>query len=238
MTVHALLPSPFGWCAIPAGRVILEDEPNVFDVPAFDLAMYPVTNAQFQVFADAADGYAYLRWWDFSPRAQRWRAGNSLEETTFPGDDLPRVRLSWYEAVAFCHWLSAQSGEAIILPTELEWQRAAQGDDGRLYPWGSDFEADRCNTGEGKIKRLTPVTAYAHGASPYGVIDMSGNVSEWCLNGAYGPDEPDITGGEARAVRGGSYGLSQFSAQTTFRAFVHPGDRVDFVSFRLARHSA
>jgi len=226
-----ILPASFEWCAIPAGAVTLEGGPQPFTVAAFDMAKYPITNAQFQVFLDADDGYAHAGWWDFSPKAKRWRAQNSPCDTPFPGDDLPRVRVSWYEAAAFCFWLSRKTGQAIALPTEQEWQGAAQGDDGRAYPWGTALDINRCNTSESGIKQPTPVTKYPNGGSPYGVLDMSGNMSEWCVNAFNMPDDAEVgsfAGGEARAVRGGSWGISQFSALVTFRGFNYPADRFEF----------
>jgi formylglycine-generating enzyme required for sulfatase activity len=235
--------SPFEWRPIPAGRVTLDGSLASYAVDALEIAKYPVTQAQFQAFVAAGDGYAQDRWWDFSPRAKRWRAqtGRQPGESAFAGEDLPCLMVSWFEAIAFCRWLTARTGEAIDLPTEQEWQRAAQGDDSRLYPWGDNFEAGRCNTSESGIKRPTPVSQFPSGASPYGVVDMSGNASEWCLNAHGVPDDLDIRtfpGGAARAVRGGSWGLSQFTARATFRAFNQPGDRFDFQGFRVVRRAA
>lgn len=107
------------------------------------------------------------------------------------GDDFPRTDVSWYEAVAFCRWLTEKalilhpSGTSdhweIRLPSEQEWQRAAQGNDGREYPWGNRFDKARANTFESGIGAATPVTRFTGGASPFGVMDMCGNVWEWCL---------------------------------------------------------
>jgi formylglycine-generating enzyme required for sulfatase activity len=232
------LPAPFEWRAIPAGTVTLAGDAGTFDVAAFDMAQYPITNAQFQAFVDD-DGFGNAAWWNYSPKAQRWRAQNGEYETPFPDDDLPRVKVSWFEAVAFCRWLSAKTGDQIALPTEQEWQRAAQGDDGRRFPWGDAFEVDRCNTSESMIKRPTPVEKYPDGASPYGVMDLSGNVAEWCLNAYLIASDTDIetfAGGEARASRGGSWGLSHPSALIASRGFNRPEDRFEFQGFRVARH--
>lgn len=238
VSVHDIFPSPFGWCVIPQGVVTLRggEEANV---AAFELAQYPVTNAQFQLFLDDADGYASGEWWSFSPKAARWRQSHAASDVPDSAATLPRVYVSWYEAVAFCQWLSARTGENVILPTEQEWQRAAEDDDGRTFPWGDAPDISRCNASESGIKRLTPVDAFPTGACAFGVFDMSGNVSEWCLNAFNVPDELDIatfSGGEARAMRGGSYGLSLHNAQVAFRSFNHPADRFDYLGFRLARH--
>jgi formylglycine-generating enzyme required for sulfatase activity len=180
MTMTRILPPPFEWCAIPAGPVALEDNPTKFEVAAFDMAKYPITNAQFRVFVEAGDGYASDAWWDFSPKAQRWRAQNGVAATSFPVGDLPRVKVSWYEAVAFCLWLRGRSGESITLPTEQEWQRAAQGDNRRLYPWGIRLRSAAATPARAASKEITSVTRCPGRSLSYGVMDMSGNVAEWC----------------------------------------------------------
>jgi formylglycine-generating enzyme required for sulfatase activity len=238
VSVREFLPVPFDWRVIPAGSVTLTGGDD-WAVAAFELAQYPVTNPQFQVFLDDADGYASSVWWDFSRRAARWHLEHGPAEVESDGPMLPRVSVSWYEAFAFCRWLSAKTGDDITLPTEQEWQRAAQGDDGRIFAWGNASDISRCNASESGIKCLTPVDAFPTGASAFGVFDMGGNAAEWCLNAYNVPDDVDVatfSGGEARAMRGGSYGLSLHNAQVAFRSFNHPGDRFDFLGFRLGRH--
>ena len=85
-------------------------------------------------------------------------------------------------------WLSSKAGLAISLPTEPQWQRAAQGGDGREYPWGNGFDSSRCNTSESGINHTTPVNQYPSGTSSYGVYDMAGNVWEWCLSEGENPE--------------------------------------------------
>ena len=101
-----------------------------------------------------------------------------------PATSLPRENVNWYEAMAFANWLGAQLRMTITLPTVAQWQRAAKGDDDRYFPWGDDYDEDRCNTVETGLKQTTPVDRYRKGASPYGVYDMAGNVWEWTLNSA------------------------------------------------------
>lgn len=168
----------------------------------FAISQTPITNAQYQAFIEAFDGYAKPDWWDFSPQAAAFRADQeAAPPTANEGDDLPRSNVSWYEAVAYCRWLSARTSQAISLPTDAQWQRAAQGTDGRRYPWGDDFDPQRCNfNSEGP----TPVYLYPNGASPFGALDMAGNVWEWCLND-YELGSVDLTAPGDRSLRGGSW---------------------------------
>jgi formylglycine-generating enzyme required for sulfatase activity len=162
-------------------------------LPAFQISQYPITNAQFHAFVDVG-GYREGRYWTEAEGAGYWRDGK------FKGwlDDEPRDRpydygspynlanhpvvgISWYEAVAFCRWLSEQSGHLVRLPSEAEWEKAARGPDGRAYPWGNDEAlAGQANSDEAGITTTCAVGLFPAGVSPYGVHDMSGNVWEWC----------------------------------------------------------
>ena len=88
--------------------------------------------------------------------------------------------MSWYECLAYCHWRAAESRQPYRLPSEAEWEKTARGTDGRKYPWGRDFEPERLNSIEGDRAAMstTPVGIYPTGASPYGCLDMAGNVWE------------------------------------------------------------
>lgn len=238
--VSAILPQPFEWCVIPAGEVRIEyneTDHETFDVPLFGIAKYPITNAQYQVFVDAEDGYCDLAWWGYSDEAKMWRREHKeAQETGFEGDDLPRTNVSWYEAVAFCQWIAsrldlrlATKGELvtqtmmskyqnIALPTEQQWQRAAQSDDGRRYPWGVDGDASRCNVRESGRWQPTPVQTYPNGISPFGVMDMSGNVWEWCLTSNISENINTIHGNSPRVLRGGYYYGYIYDARCVFRA--------------------
>ncbi len=194
----SVTPSPTANLPVPAWLPI-NGRPTV---SAFAISQTPITNAQYQVFVDAADGYAKPDWWEFSPQAAAFRAGQpAAPPTAHEGDDLPRTNVCWYEAVAYCRWLSARTGQAISLPTDAQWQFAAQGADGRRYPWGIAFDPQRCNFhSEGP----TSVWQFPNGASPFGVLDMSGNVWEWCLND-YANGITDLTVPGDRSLRGGSW---------------------------------
>ncbi|MDX1991250.1 MAG: SUMF1/EgtB/PvdO family nonheme iron enzyme, partial [bacterium] len=246
-----VLPPPFEWIEIPAGRVTLvPDETDkkesylkqttTFDIPAFAIAKYPVTNEQFQVFVDAADGYIDPKWWDYSPDAAAWRKGNPApQKPAFPGDDHPRANVTWYEAVAFCRWLSQKTGQTITLPTEQQWQRAAQGDTAWAYPWGNDWDnGTRCNNSvsPNDSKSTTPVTHYeGEGDSPFKVADMAGNVWEWCLT-EYNTGENKINGTNVRVLRGGSWRLGNtYDFRVGFRNWGNPDYWNNVRGFRLVR---
>ncbi|MBK8022729.1 MAG: SUMF1/EgtB/PvdO family nonheme iron enzyme [Chloroflexi bacterium] len=191
-------------------------EKKTFDVPAFTVAKYPVTNAQYRVFVDA-QGYNIERWW--TPAGWQFRQKESWAKPRFWDDaarepfnrpDHPVVGMSWYEALAFCMWLSETWSEKILLPTEQMWQRAAQGDDGRAYPWGKNWDGARCKNAVKPNGRdhTAPVIQYAgrdKGDSPFGVSDMAGNVWEWCLTD-YDTGSQDVNeSSNRRVLRGGSW---------------------------------
>jgi formylglycine-generating enzyme required for sulfatase activity len=221
--VYDLLPQPFEWVHIPAGKVLLTPddidkeksylkEATIFDIPAFSIAKYPVTNAQYEVFITHPDGYKNPKWWEYSDEAKEWRAGRQeMNPSKFDGYNCPRESVSWYDSVAFCLWLSAITGENITLPTEQQWQRAAVGDTKNIYPWGNKIDKTYANYG-GSIGRTTPVTQYSKGASPFGVMDMGGNVWQWCLT-VYKSGDISLTGDGGRVVRGGSW---SFDSEYTF----------------------
>ena len=200
-----ILPQPFEWCFIPAGEVtthygkweVMEQYKNVkmaglppreyvvshsqtFSVDAFFMAKYPITNDQFDVFDIALDGYENPAWFDFCAHSQRLRSTQWWSpKALYEGKDVPRS-VGLYNSIAFCRWLSHKTGLQIVVPTEQQWQRAAQGDDNRHYPYGNTFDPEKCTFQQPKPR---PVTQYVGvGDSPFGVSDMSGNVNEWTIS--------------------------------------------------------
>jgi formylglycine-generating enzyme required for sulfatase activity len=192
------------WLEIPPGRIRLKEIDHVFEVTPFRMAKYPVTNAQFEAFVRAKDGYGQAGWWkgiqrSKAPETPRWPEANG-----------PRETVSWFEAIAFCRWLSARTGTTIRLPTEWEWQQAATGGDpDREYPWEGGWDAARCNSSESRLDRTTAVGLYPRGATQQGIMDMAGNVWEWCLNRHEQPERPESLRIDAataeRVLRGGSW---------------------------------
>ncbi len=238
------------WCDVPAGEVTIEYEPKhiTYYVNPFRIGKYPVTNAQFQAFMDAEDGYCNKKWWDFSAAAIMWREKHEAPlPSKFQWGDHPRANVSWYEAMAFCQWITERTGLCISLLSEAQWQRAAQGDDGRHYPWGDKFDKSRCNTRESNLRATTKVGHYGEeGCSPFGVQDMAGNVWQWCVNTEYKSPSPRRNGASGaitkdtgdlhtpRAVRGGSFISVAQRAKTTFHFYLNPMHRYASIGFRLA----
>jgi formylglycine-generating enzyme required for sulfatase activity len=227
--VTDILPAPFEWCPVAEGAFRCgepeqnDNPPRTLSLPAFEIARYPVTWEQFQVFLDADDGFRRDDWWaGLAVEAQhRHQPG----EQAYPIAQHPRENVSWYDAIAFCRWLSHRLGGtydlerpadwAVRLPTEWEWEKAARGMDGLTYPYAKSFDKTKSNTNESRIGRTTPVTTYPGGASPYGVLDMSGNVWQWTL-GSYDPpadrvETTELVSSARRVVRGGSWHSNQDS---------------------------
>lgn len=160
-------------------------------------------------------------------------------------DRYPVLNVSWSNAMEYCQWLSEKIGNDFKLPTEAQWEKAARGTDGHIYPWGDSFPSgNKANFNARNanfLKQTTPVGSYPEGSSPYGVMDMAGNVYEWCLDwynsastsssinkNPYGPKR-----GTYRVLRGGSwYGSSQ-CLRTSFRTSAKPDSRYFHIGFRL-----
>ncbi len=249
MTISSLLlmPHPFAWIDIPAGTATIDyiagyiQGKTVFDVPAFQIGKYPVTNAQYRLFVEAG-GYADDQWWTQTGLSERqkggWKQPLFWDKPDWTGNNQPVTGVSWYEAVAFCRWISAVTGENIKLPSQPAWVRAAQGDDGRVYPWGNEWDKTRCNNNDLKIKKTTPVTQFEGlGDSPFGVVDMAGNVSEWCsTNWMTGSDDPE--GAEVRVFAGASWlnsDIYRCKISGSCGIWQQPHYRYNLTGFRLAR---
>ncbi len=197
----------------PVRKVYIED---------YYIDMYEVTNGRYKEFVEAA-GYAY---------PSRWKGG------VYPDGkaDHPATDVSWYDAEAYCAWAGKR------LPTEEEWEKAARGTDGRVYPWGNEYDKSKANIDTG---RTEPVGNYETDVSPYGVYDMGGSVMEWVDawyepypgneigNSKYGKREKVLRGGFAGIP--GHYMISRIFSRASFRRYAPPTATGDDGGFRCAK---
>ncbi|MFN8493327.1 MAG: SUMF1/EgtB/PvdO family nonheme iron enzyme [Caldilineaceae bacterium] len=232
----SIIGPPFVWCWVSGGKVELEDASHyglkhegtvggVYQVASFAMAKYPITNAQYQRFISAPNGQSNPHWWSYSAQAAQWRKDRPQPRpTAFAGANVSRTRVSWFDSMAFCAWLSCElasqtGGElgrtfdtqdittwCVRLPTEQEWQRAAVGDTGWPYSWGNELDESCANYGN-QVGRPIDVGSYPSGQSVYGVMDLVGNLWEWCLT-RWGEESIDVNGYIYRAVKGGAWNVA------------------------------
>lgn len=204
-----------------------EPQHNVF-VSEFWIGKYPVTNLQYQAFVRAVD----------YPRPEHWVGGG----IPFAKENHPVVRVNWNDAIAFCEWLRDTTGERIYLPNEAEWEKAARGTDGRLWPWGNMApNAQRCNF-SGVHGDTTEIGRYSPGGdSPFGCADMAGNVWEWTASlrkpyPFHSPLDRYLMEEEGpRVLRGGSWGSNVTNIRTAYRYRNFPRDSAIGIGFRCLR---
>lgn len=197
-------------------------------LPAFQIAEFPVTNADYQIFIRDMGHRLPCTWTSFT-----FRDGTGNH---------PVVGVSKNDAEAYIEWLNKKTGMDLRLPTEAEWERAARGEDGRLFPWGNLFDSWRCNTAEGFKKGTTPVDFYSPGGdSPYGVADMIGNVREWTQS-PFMPYPYDLqaTANNDKAkgrfvVRGGAWYYTRKLARCAAREGIMENHLFPSIGFRVAR---
>ena len=223
---------------IPAGEFLMGSNPqkdkhardneqpqHTLYLPDYYIAKTPVTNAQYAAFVETT----------VRDQPQHWIAGKPPRGK----EDHPVWGVLWYDAVTYCRWLSQVTGKSYCLPSEAEWEKAARGTDGRIYPWGNQWDAQRCNSEEGGQGGTTPVGVYPEGASPFGALDMAGSVWEWTgsLYELYpyspgdGLEDPKARGD--RVVRGGSWFNDKRFVRCAYRNGIRPGNRDVSVGFRV-----
>ena len=241
------------WCDVPAGaftmgntkqtdEMAFDDEEPQHSEPmprAYRISKYPVTNSQFAAFV--ADG-GYTEKWRRCWTDAGWKEkGDRSEPEKWGGAyDLPNhpaVLISWYEAAAFCNWLSEKLGHRVGLPTEAQWEKAARGTDGRRYPWRGEITPDHANYDKTEIGSTSAVGIFPRGASPYGLLDMSGNVWGWCAtkwrDGYDEPEDNDPGGSDRRVLRGGSFSGDAGYVRCAVRVRYFPGYRSGSFGFRV-----
>jgi formylglycine-generating enzyme required for sulfatase activity len=242
-----------------------EERPqHTVELAAYRISRYPITQAQYAAFVQAG-GYGRAAYWPEAEQAGYWRPGqvrryfykgNAFVEEwaeapagygpLFNLANQPVVGINWYEAVAYTHWLTERfraaslldTNEVVLLPSEAQWEKAARGVDGRIYPWGNEADPDRANYYDTKIGSTSAVGCFPGGVSPYGCEEMSGNVWEWCRTkwqNSYADyqDDNDLEGDAARVLRGGAFSSDQSNARCAFRNWDDPSIRSDDIGFRV-----
>ncbi|MCX6583079.1 MAG: SUMF1/EgtB/PvdO family nonheme iron enzyme [Candidatus Aminicenantes bacterium] len=153
-------------------------------------------------------------------------------------EKLPVINVSWDDAVAYCDWVSQKTELTFQLPTEEQWEKAACGTGGLIYPWGNDFDKNKCNSFESGLNQTVPVGKYLSGKSPYGIMDMAGNVWEWCSDRFYDMyykehQSHGSTDGFYRVIRGGSWINKANDCRAVSHFHPSPADCYDNFGFRL-----
>jgi len=220
-----------------------EDEfpANLIYLDTYWIDIYEVSNEKYLEFVKATGHSPAL---DDSCETEKCRQGNLWKGASFP----PRIRnqpvtqVSWYDADAYCRWRGKR------LPSEAEWEKAARGPSGNIYPWGNGSPKGRATFGRKwrGVFTMTDVGSYPHGASIYGALDMAGNVWEWVddwyhmkyysIGRKKNPRGPST--GEFKVVRGGSWVNFADSLRSPFRRWSRPEVRFNDTGFRCARDAA
>ena len=222
----AFAPIPGGWFTMGTDRGQPDERPpHRVLVDPFELAVCPVTRVEYERFINAT-GHELPRDWMHPPLMKA---------------DLPVVGVSWLDAAAYCAWRSDQDGRALRLPTEAEWEFAARGKHGALFPWGDVMPAWIPNGGRGPLDAPWPVTLGE--PTDFGLLGIATNVHEWCADwhdAEYYSRSPERnpTGPEAgvrRASRGGAWRHVYTMCRVTLRSKLDPSFRYNDYGFRLAR---
>jgi hypothetical protein len=200
----------------------------------FKMSKYLVTYRQYQSFIQSGE-YTNPLWWQGFPKEDQLQEPHKQR---YQYQNHPCENVSWYQTVAFCRWLNMsykavelthelglETGLEIRLPTEKEWEYAARGNDERVYAYGNKYDPTKGNTIDTNIGETTVVGSYPDGSSPFGLLDISGNVWEWCAN-------RESMNNEYRVLRGGSFNGDFNNSVFVYRT-VSLGFRSSSIGFRL-----
>ncbi len=212
-------------------------------VADFAIATYPVTFGQYLDFINDLARMSPAAARSRVPRRQDgnvllWVQGPdglfSLPDSNAEGVRMrhpacPVTHISWHDAMAYCSWLARRIGLPLRLPTSIEWEKAARGMDGRVYPWGSRFDPSSCKMSESRATapQPEPIGTFRMDSSPYGVRDMAGGVGEWC-SGWFDAKRSQ------QPLRGMGFEASEFECRLTYVRGHRPDRLHHFAGFRLA----
>jgi formylglycine-generating enzyme required for sulfatase activity len=209
---------------IPTGEFLMGDDLKLVKLPEFLIGKYPVTNREYQSFVIDMNYKPPLNW--------------DGDQYPYAKGDHPVTYISWDNAKAFCRWLSNKTNKNFRLPGEAEWEKAARGIEGLVFPWGNKFVPDNANTSEIKIGDTTPVGQFSpNGDSPYGCADMSGNVWEWCIDRFESEQsKPNLLLRKRtpRILRGGSFMNDYRGATCSYRRREYPDNSSGADGFCIA----
>jgi formylglycine-generating enzyme required for sulfatase activity len=217
---------------IPAGPFTFgsdTSEPNegpaqIIDLPAFQVDRFEVANEDFTLFVNATD---------YQTEAEQSGANKTWQSYVEGKGNHPVVKVSWNDAQAYCEWLGKR------LPTEMEWEKAARGEEGSLFPWGNEFDPAKANIKATGIRGTVAVGSFAGGASPYGVEDMAGNVWEWTSSTyqAYPNSDyqDDFYSDNLYVTRGGGWFDEEAQIRTANRSAAAPESANDDLGFRCVQ---
>jgi formylglycine-generating enzyme required for sulfatase activity len=220
-----------GMVVVPAGEFVMgsgqgDEEPaHTVLVDAFEIDVFEVTNAEFAQFVEET-GYQTDAEKNNDPSP--WRAYFTEGKGRYPV-----VKVSWNDAQAYCEWAGKR------LPTEAEWEKAARGTDERVYPWGDEWDVTKVNSKESGFRGSVTVGSFPEGGSPYGLMDVAGNIWEW--TDAWYQGYPQTTfnsnyfGETYKVLRGGGWFSDQEQVRTTQRNANSPDAANDDIGFRCVR---
>jgi formylglycine-generating enzyme required for sulfatase activity len=219
---------------------------RLMQVSEFQIAQTPVTVSQYEPFIQSGMVRDKI-WW--SDEGWEWLNGKSegwgRKNREAPDGWNAQVNRSFhpvtgvtvFEAEAYCAWLGEMKGRSIRLPTEVEWEYAARGDDARPFPWGEEFRATFANTSEAERSSTMEASGMVHDSSPFGVMDMCGNVQQW-TSSVYTPMKNEVAPpGILIVARGGSYNDTLFGSRTSYRRAYPQGFFYPYLGFRIVVNS-
>lgn len=208
--------------AIPKGRVLYgESMDEIIIEHNFEMALFPVLNIQYRRFYDSPDFTTY-----FTDKDRR--GPSQWEDPRFNRAEMPVVEVNWYEASAYCKWLTENKKDGYIyeLPSEQQWIYCASGNRKMDYPWGNEFQMDACNSQENFQGGLATIGMFPKNESPFGCLEMSGNIWEWTTT------TDSIT---KMVLKGGSWESSAEHCSNFSRISALPSDKNRTIGFRISR---
>lgn len=212
-----------GMVYVPGGKMEMgRNGGDEYETPVHTVTVNPfymdrteVTNEQYQQFVAQTGHRVPIHW-----RDGKFPSGQA---------ELPVVNISWDDASAYAKWIGKR------LPSEAEWEFAARGSDGRIYPWGNSWSAANANAGKESGGAIAKVGSFPHGASQFGILDMCGNVWEWTSSSLnnYADESKEIAPG--KVIRGGAFDTPSKRATATYRGVLPPDRLRDKTGFRLVK---